>query len=170
MRTGGGGPYHRDMYRRILPYLLLLGLPVHGAGDAALDRGTLRGLKAASVVIDKIDPQLEQEGLTVDGLQRRVEQRLRSAGFTIDPAAVEFVGLRILATHPTKKVPYGICVMIGLYQPVTLNRDKNIRTATQTWEAGTVLVAQPKLLIPSTNDATDRVADQLAAAWHSVNP
>src|SRR5258708_2872066 len=137
---------------RILILLAFFAVAIQAAGDAALDRATLRGLKSVSVVIDKIDPELEQQGLTMDVLQRRLEQRLKGAGLTIDPAAVEFVGLRLIATPPTRRQPYAVSLTLGLYQRVTLSRDNNIKTATQTWETGTVLLAPPKILVSSSND------------------
>ena len=149
--------------------MLIFPLGIRGAGDAALDRGTLRGLKAVSVVIDTLDPQINQEGLTADVLQRQLESRLSSGGMTVDKAAVEFLGLRVELARGAKKGPYGICLAIGLYQPVTINRDKELKTATQTWEVSTLLIAQPKLLIQSTTAALDQLADRFVIAWKSVN-
>ena len=87
----------------------------------------------------------------------------------MDQGAVEFLGLRISSARAGKG-PYSLCLSIGLYQPVTLNRDRNIRTATQTWEVETLLVAQPKLLMQSSGAALDRLADRFVTAWRSVNP
>ncbi|SPE36180.1 Transcriptional regulator, Fis family [Candidatus Sulfopaludibacter sp. SbA6] len=159
------------MYRRTLLSLALLvfSAATYGAGDASLDRGTLRGLKALSVIIDTLDPQLEKEGLTPDLLQRQLEARLGHGGVTVDKSAVEFLGLRISSAR-VKKGPYSLCLTIGLYQPVTLSRDKNLKTATQTWEVGTLLIAQPKVLMQSSTAAVDELADRFVNAWRSVNP
>ncbi|HEY2012331.1 MAG TPA: hypothetical protein VGH38_02470 [Bryobacteraceae bacterium] len=158
------------MGRSTLLCLALLALPVYGAGDAPLDRATLRGVKTIGVVIDKLDPQLEQEGLTAAVFQHQLEDRLQKAGIVIDPGAKEFLGLRVISIRPAgKKTPYSLCLALGLYQPVTLSRDKDVRTATQTWQVDTLLVALPKGMIQSATDATDRLAAQFAEAWKSVN-
>lgn len=157
------------MYRRTLLCCALTILPILAAGDASLDRGTLRGLKGFSVVIDKLDPALEQEGITMDTLQSHLEDQLKKAGIAIDAKAVEFVGLRITSTRPAKKAPYTLCLMIGLYQPVILSRNKEIRTATQTWEVDSLLVAPAKTLISSSTEAVDSLAARFVAAWKSVN-
>lgn len=159
------------MYRRTLWFfaLVVFSSAIRGAGDASLDRGTLRGLKALNVVIDTVDPQLGQAGLTADWLQHQLEARLRKGGVTVDQSAVEFLGLRMSSARAGKG-PYSLCLSIGLYQPVTLNRDKNIKTATQTWEVETLVVVQPKVLTQSSGAALDQLADRFIDAWRSVNP
>jgi len=163
------------MYRTTLLSLALLVLSpaTQGAGDTSLDRVTLRGLKALGVIVDPLDPQLDQEGLTAAGLARQLEARLRDGGITVDQSAVEFLGVHVLAARNKKgpfSQPYGLCLRIGLYQPVTLNRDKEIKTATQTWEAETVLVAPPKALAQASAAELDQLADRFVSAWKSVNP
>jgi len=159
------------MHQRLFVLAALLVAPgaLQGAGDATLDRGTLRGLKAISVVVDLIDPQLEQEGLTKDYLEKELASRLLNGGIVINKQAVEFVGLKVTEIRE-KKAPYSLYLSLGLYQPVILSRDKNIRTATQTWETGTILTAQPKVLMQSARSAADYLADKYIDAWRSVNP
>ena len=159
------------MYRITLlsAAMLILSPPIFGAGDAALDRATLRGLKKLNVIIDKVDPQLTQQGLTADVLQRQVEKRLGTANLNIDKSAVEFLGLRVLAAR-IDKGPFSVCLSLGLYQPVTLSRDKEIRTATQTWEIETILVTGQKVLMQSSEEALNELVDRFVDAWRSVNP
>jgi hypothetical protein len=59
---------------------------------------------------------------------------------------------------------------MGLYQPVLLSRDRDLRTSTQTWEVETVLMADPKVLVTACNESADDLSDRFAAAYHSVNP
>jgi hypothetical protein len=149
--------------------LVAFSLTIGGTGDGPLDRGTLRGLKAVGVIVDPPDPLLDSEGLTADVLRRQLEGRLRHGGINVDPGAVEFLGLRVSSVR-TRKGPYTLCLSIGVYQPVSLTRDKEIHTATPTWQADTLMVAQPKLLMQSSTTALDQLADQFVAAWRSVNP
>ena len=66
--------------------------------------------------------------------------------------------------------PYALSLTIGLYQPVILSRDKNTRTATQTWEVETILIADSKQLYRATMETVDELADRFVSAFRSVNP
>src|SRR5258708_6343024 len=128
------------MYRRVCILLTAFALPLGGAGDAVLDRATLRGLMAVNVVIDPVAPEIEREGATANGLRTRLEERLRDGGIQIDTASNEFVALRLTSVRAARsragfsQGPFAIAVTVGLYQPVMLARDHNVKTATQTWE------------------------------------
>ncbi len=149
--------------------LIALALPLGGAGDAALDRATLRGLMAVNVVIDPVAPEIQKVGATADGLRTRLEQRLRDAGIKIDTASTEFVGLRVTSVRAARG-PFAITITIGLYQPVTLVRDRNVKTATQTWEAGAVVLADTKQVERACMDSVDELTGQFVTAYRSVNP
>lgn len=159
------------MRSRLLALLTVSFLPLAAspAGDQALDRATLRGLKSIAIVIDRLDPELVRQGLTQAALQSRIENRLRDAAIPLDKNAGEFVGLRVIHVRGGKG-PYALCLSVGLYQPIQLVRDRNVRTATQTWEVETVLMAEPKLLIEASLSSIDELADRFVAAWRSVNP
>src|ERR1051326_645846 len=116
----------------ILAPLLALPAAMDGAGDAELDRATLRGLKAVSVVIDRVDPQLPKEGVSPSALQDRIESRLKDANIAVNASATEFIGLQISAVRAGRG-PYAFSMTIGLYQPVLLLRDHNVKTTTKTW-------------------------------------
>ena len=146
-----------------------LPLAANAAGDQALDRATLRGIKSVAIVIDRLDPELVRQGLTQAALQSRIENRLRDSAIPLDTRAGEFVGLRVIQVRGGRG-PYALCLSVGLYQPVQLVRDRNVKTATQTWEVETVLMAEPKLLKEASLTSVDELADRLAAAWRSVNP
>ena len=139
------------------------------AGDASLDRATLRGLKAFNIVIDPLDPQLEKAGLSADGIRSRIDTRLRHAGIALDNNAIEFVGLHIDSMF-SKKGPNGLCFSLGFYQPVVLARDAKIRTATETWDVRSMVLVPPKSMVQTAQDAVDQLADQFVTAFRSVNP
>jgi hypothetical protein len=120
-----------------------LALSLAGAGDASLDRATLHGVTAVNVVIDPVGPEIQMEGVTIDGLRMRLEERLRDAGIQIDMTSTAFVALRLRSVRATRG-PFAIAVTIGLYQPVTLVSDPNVKTATATWEVDTVILADTK--------------------------
>src|SRR5580765_2228380 len=126
--------------------LVSIALRSDAAGDAAIDRATLRGIKSVNVVIDHIDPQLPKEGVSPAMLQTRLEVKLREAGVTVDPAATEFVGIQITAVRAVKG-PYAVAYTIGVYQSVSLKRDPTVRTVTKTWEVETILMSDAKTLV-----------------------
>ena len=59
------------MVRSILLTLALLVAFLAHAGDATLDRASLKGVKAVGVIIDQLPPDLPKEGVTADALQAR---------------------------------------------------------------------------------------------------
>lgn len=156
------------MYGRAFVLLTALALPLGGAGDAALDRATLRGLKAVSVVIDPVAADVQQEGATDQALRARLEDRLRQAGIPLDPASNNFVALRLTSVRAGRG-PFAIAATIGLYQPVVLVRDPKIRTATQTWEVETVVLASAREVLHASMDSVDELAARFVTAYRSVN-
>jgi hypothetical protein len=163
--------YHFVMHWRIALLLAALApaIQMDAANDAPLERATLRGLQAVNVVIDTLDPELAQENLTQDAFQSRMEQRLQNAGIRLDKEAREFLGLRV--THVrARRGPVAVCLSIGLYQPVELGRDKDIKSVTQTWEVVTILMADRKVLNEASMNSVDELTDRFVAAYQSVNP
>jgi hypothetical protein len=156
------------MYRKICVLLVVLALPLGGASDAPLDRATLRGAVAFNIVVDPVAADLENEGATTDALRTRVEDRLRDAGIKIDATSTEFVALRLTSVRAPRG-PVAIAVTIALYQPVTLVRDRNVKTATQTWEVETVVIANTKQVYRACMDSADQLTDRFVTAYRSVN-
>src|SRR5260370_14031907 len=156
------------MYRRVCVLLSALALPLGGAGDAPLDRATLRGVMAVNVVIDPVVPEIQKEGVTIDGLRMRLEERLRDAGIQIDTTSTEFVALRLRSVRAARG-PFAIAVTIGLYQPVTLVRDPNVKTATATWEVDTVILADHKQCDRPSLNSADELTGRFVTAHRSVN-
>jgi hypothetical protein len=151
--------------------VLLFAFPVaiQGASDAALDRATLRGLRTINIVIDHLDAGLEKEGITESVLQARLMNKLQDAGIPVNQTASEFVALRVTPVR-SGRGSWGLSIMIGCYQPVTLVRDKNLKTATQTWEVETILLADSKQLYRASMESVDELADRFVTAFRSVNP
>lgn len=156
------------MHSRMLLFLALP-LAMAAAGDAPLDRATLRGLGAVSVVIDRVDPALEKEGITQSSLQSRLAARLRDAGIKVDDKAVSFIGVRVMHVREGRRSPYALCLNLGAYQQVALARDAKVKTSTQTWEVETVLMADGKVVYRACMNSVDELADRFVAAWREVN-
>jgi hypothetical protein len=145
------------------------------AGDSSMDRSTLRGLKAMKVVVDSPSTDIERAGVDRDALRNTIEQKLRDAGITIDNDAVEFLGLTISSARTPRrslmsKAPVSLVVGIGLYQIVLLNRDKTIKTVTETWGDERVAPAASKAIEHTVSDAVDDLMNEFVNAYRLVNP
>jgi hypothetical protein len=148
------------MHRRVWPLLTALALPLGGAGDAPLDRAMLDGVVAVNVVIDPVAPEIQKEGVTIDGL--------RNAGIQIDTIGTAFLALRLRSVRAARG-PLAIAVTIGLYQPATLVRDPKVKTATAMWEVDTVILADTKQVYRACMDSADEVTGRFVTAYRSVN-
>ena len=157
------------MSRKLAILLSVLCFTLGGAADAPLDRATLRGIQAVNVVIDPIPQEVSSEGATADALRTRIEQRLRDSGVKVDASSNEFVAFRLTSVKASGRGPLAIAATIALYQGVVLSRDKNIRTATQTWEVDTVLLADAKQVNRACMDSVDELAGRFVSAYRSVN-
>ena len=162
------------MDRKGFVLLAVLALPLCGAGDSALDRATLRGITSVNVVIDPVAPEIEKQGASGSALRQRLEQRLREAGIGIDPASNVFVALRLTSVQGARgrfssQAPFAIATSIGLYQPVTLVRNPAVKTATQTWEVDTVVLADAKQVDQACLDSVDDLAARFVTAYRAVN-
>jgi hypothetical protein len=159
------------MKRKICLAALLIFLPrlSQSAGDAPLDRATLRGLAAVNLVVDLIDPELQKLGITQDAVAPRLEERLKAAHINIDKSAAEFIAFRITFVHPNRG-PYALSVTVGVYQPVILSRDRNLRTSTQTWEVESVVMGDSKVLKNACFETVDDLVDRFVKAYQEVNP
>jgi hypothetical protein len=139
-----------------------------GAGDATIDRATLRGLAAVNIGVDKLDDQLQAAGVTSGVIRSRIEDKLRAANITVDTSKSEFVAVRITGVRANRG-PFAAAVTLGAYQPVQLVRDAKVRTATQTWEVVSVLLAEPKQLYRAAMETIDELSDAFITAYRSVN-
>ena len=121
---------------------LLLPASQLSANDSPLERKTLSGLTALSVVVDPPEQALQDRGLAVAMVETEVEQRLLKAGVHLDKNAKEFIGIKIIAAH-AKKTDFAICILLGVYQPVCLRRSPTVVTAAPTWTTESVLLVAP---------------------------
>lgn len=151
-------------------FLLLVGAcALVSAGDSAMDRATLRGLKAIKVVIDRPDPQIERQGITQDQLQSEVADQLRKAGITVDENASEFLGLSLKSAR-VRRGSYPVALSLGVYQVVWLSRDKTIKTVAETWSAQDVFSVPPKNLNRVFRGTVGELVDQFIRAYRAANP
>jgi hypothetical protein len=161
------------MASKLLVFLMAAGL--QAAGDSALDRATLRGITAVNVVVDPVESQVKEQGVTQENLRARLEDRLHAAAIAVDSSSPEFLAVRLTSVHAApgrlavSRAPFAVAMTIALYQPVQLARDPKVRTATDTWEVETVVLADPKILYRACQDSIDDLAARFVSAWRAAN-
>ena len=126
-------------------------------------------LKTLNIEIDKVDPDLAKEGITARAPAVASHGQTAGRGIPVNQTATEFVGLRVTAVHGGRG-PYALSLTIGLVPARVLSRDKDTRTATQTWEVETILIADSKQLFRATMESVDELGDRFVTAFRSVNP
>ena len=97
------------------------------------------------VVVERIDPNAERDGLNKEQLQTEVELRLRQAGIRVLTKAewrktpgLPYLYVRI-ATHKNPYNLYALAIHVELWQAVLLVRDPTTTTMAPTWTArGTI--------------------------------
>ena len=140
-------------------------------GDSAMDRATLRGLKAIKVIIDPPSPELEHDGVDRELLRVGVVQKLQNAGIKIDNDVVEFLGVGISsAPRVGRKGPVPLVIGVGVYQVLALTRDKNTKTVAETWGDQRVMAGPSKGLDRQVSMTVDDLVDEYVRAYRSVNP
>jgi hypothetical protein len=113
-------------------------IPFAFAEDKEVTRLTLRGIKEVNVVVETIEPEIENLGLTQAQVRSDVEAKLREANISVAqdiqrgrPAVYLYV--QVLRPEKINRLFYS--VSLSLLQNVTLERDPNVKTNTDTWLA-----------------------------------
>ncbi len=152
--------------------LLLTALPTVSRSaspeDVSESRATLKGVKAVAVLVEKLDPDVEKDGLTRDQLQADVETRLRKAGITVNPSTGE--SLRV-TVKPMKHGAglYAYAVRVEFHQRVRLSRDSKITASVPTWSVGCLGTVRAEDLRNVRASVADDV-DKFVAAYLEQNP
>jgi hypothetical protein len=164
------------MKKRIVVSAVVLGIltiATHAMAHlSAADRELLRGLDGFRLVVDRIRPDVERDGLFRSTLREDMELRLRMGG------------VKVLSEEEADKNPDAPClylyldalkcslgyvykIRLSLMEPVKLVRNNAKVSAT-------VLRIPDELGITSNlseiRDAADEFVDEFVKAWKAVNP
>ncbi len=148
------------------------------AGDTPSERATLKGLTGLHVIVERIDPDAERDGLTRSALQTDVELKLRQAGIGIlDARAVSpgnpYLRLNVVAVKGSTEIYpkfYIVGIELQLNQEVYLGRNPSVLTFAVTWSArGRVGVYEAGNL-PAAREPARDIVDEFIKAYVAANP
>ena len=148
-------------------------LAINGKSNQA----TLRGLASVGVMVERLAPEVERQGLIGSRLQKEVELKLRMAGIKVLTSeesvklpgeAYLYVNINVNTAKTEIEVyPYSIDVL--LIQQVSLLRDPNQTTYAVTWSTGGVGSIE-KSNVGQLRDSVEEMVDLFVKAYKSENP
>jgi hypothetical protein len=124
------------MLATAIAVVFLYVIPFAFAEDKEITRLTLRGIKEVNVVIETIEPEIEQLGLTQAQVQADVEAKLRGANIAVAPQIERgrpAIYLYVQVIRPEKINRLFYSISLSLLQNVILERDTEVKTNTNTW-------------------------------------
>ena len=145
--------------------------------DAVSNRATLRGLQGVGVLVEKLPPEVESQGLSRDQLQKEVESKLEKAGIKVltreeafNAAGEPFLYINLnvnIAKTESDIYPYGIDML--LIQKVSLLRDPKLTSYAITWSTGGVgSIAKP--ILSQLRESVEAMVDVFIKAYLAENP
>jgi len=159
---------------RLATVLLLAAPAATAGGDNGFARLSLKGLKGIYVLVEPLEADVEQGGLTKTSIQTDVELKLRQAGIAVlteaeahAAAGEPFLQINVTTTSGPL---YAYSITVELCQTVRLDRDPSILVVgATTWSAAEVGTVSRGSLRSVRDKIKDHV-DMLVNAYLSVNP
>jgi hypothetical protein len=142
--------------KRALLVLISLAFSVNAAAQGSRGKESLKGLHGFHVVVERLNPELERDGLAARQIQMDIELRLRKAGIKVfsegeankaDGPAVLRVTVDAVKGDDVLENLYAVHMGVELWQGVYLYRlEKSPAFAAATWTIrGTAFVGREKL-------------------------
>lgn len=125
------------MVTMIFLFLVCLALPNQIFPQSDPEQESLKGFDTLKVVVEHLEPDLEQAGLTRDQIQTDVEIKLRRAGFIVkgkNEVFFPYIYLYIQLTSFEKNSGFAFNIAISLKQEVSLSRNKSVSLLSATWD------------------------------------
>ena len=123
----------------VLYFAAAICVPVAAQVDGESSRKTLAGLMAFSVLVEEIDEDAQDDGLSDRAIQADVERALRKAGIEVvsEDASTRDTPIFYVAvlTNKNENGLYGFAVLVRVLQRVRLARDTSVSAFATTWEA-----------------------------------
>jgi hypothetical protein len=155
---------------------LTLACPV-SAINGLSNRATLRGIKGVGVLVEKLSPEVEQQGLRRNELQKAVESKLQRAGIKVltktgslaapgEPYLYININVNIAKTE-SDIYPYSIDLLFT--QKVSLVRDPKSTTYAVTWSTSGV-GSITKRFVDRLQESVENMVDIFIRAYLAENP
>jgi hypothetical protein len=156
----------------VAPLLPLIGSPA-AAGDTAVERATLRGLRAVAVVVEDLGRLEGRAGLSQTTLRAAVEEQLSRAGIDVVPAPKEAPGfvylyVRIRGLRGSVYPIWAVMQEYALKQGVVLARDTKIISVGATWSKHAISLFTDDALSRLRTDI-EKGVDEFIGVYRSVN-
>jgi hypothetical protein len=160
-----------------LLFILILGLSgleVRSSDDAP-SRRSLSGIKGFSVKVEKIDPEIEGDGLRAATIQADAEELLKGLGIRVlskvesldEPGEPNlYIDLHVLKLRATNEYIYSI--KVAFRQSAYLSRTPIEVLGASTWSLGLVTGITPD--IKKIRDSVKAQVQTFGQAFRSVNP
>jgi hypothetical protein len=172
------GDHSMKSYQRIGFVLgAIMAFTLSGPSLLALDseesRATLRGLKRVYIVVEELDSDIVNDGLTNDQIYTDVGQKLRQAGieFLSEESWQDKKRSPCVYVRPNVYKPwpgfYFCCIDISLIQDVLLKRNPSITVLSPTWSTGKFGVTHS---LKGIRDSVKDCVDIFLNAYLSMNP
>ncbi len=142
--------------------------------DSQSSRQSLRDLTGVFVLVDKLLPDAEQDGLSSSQIQTDVEQRLKTAGIKVltMEEMLKAPGMPTLYVDVNtlkRQDAYSYSIEVILQQNVRLERDSRVLFIAPTWKIGAVGWVGATNINQIRNGISDML-DRFITAYISVNP
>ncbi len=124
------------LFAMAIAVVLLCIIPFAFAEDKEVTRLTLRGITEVYVVVESIESEIENLGLTRAQVIADVQAKLREANIAVAPDFVRgrpAIYLYVQVMRPEKINRLFYSISLSVLQNVILERDPNVKTNTDTW-------------------------------------
>jgi hypothetical protein len=168
------------MWLKILTLLSLFCLwPIVGLAQLPKDplaQETLRGLPGVRLIVEKINAEVERDGLTTDFVRTTAETRLRAAGIRLlskDEVAMTqgLPTIQILVQTARSDSLYAYCIEVSVWQEmVPIHRQTSLPVWVRSWVTENVVGIKSHKNIHVLKTTVEDLVDSFIHAYVAVNP
>ena len=146
---------------------LLLGAAASAGAQNDDEREYLEDLREINVLVEELPPEVEAAGLTRDGIERAIEERLRERRVPIGRSRLAGDLYVRIGTHRGSTGLYAYFARVSLQQLVTIEGNRH-RAFVDTWDLESLgLVGEGNL--PQVQQVVLEIVDVFIEDYFSVN-
>lgn len=146
---------------------LLLGAAASAGAQSDDEREYLEDLREVNVLVEELPPEVEAAGLTRDGIERAIEERLRERRVPMGRSRLAGDLYVRIGTHRGSTGLYAYFARVSLQQLVTIEGNRH-RAFVDTWDLESLgLVGEGNL--PQVQQVVLEIVDVFIEDYFSVN-